>query len=332
MSRVDVFYHGQNDFQFCELNADGSSGMVEAREIQRIINGSYAMEQLKEQFQMYQFELFNSWVDALLQNYQEFSQSKNLPNVAIVDYIQGEVSPEFVEFKKSFEQRGCPTVIADVRDLEYKDGTLYYNDFAINCVYRRAVTWEIIENKDQSQDFIQAYLDGNVCVVGALRSQIIHNKLIFAVLHNPDATEFLTEEEKEFIKNHIPFTTYFDVNDKATVERAIQQKDNFVLKPMDKYAAKGVYIGKDCTQKQWQEIIHSVAQQGYLLQSFCQLPKLKMAYFDDKDNLEITDFNYMIGLYCYNQRFVGTYTRGSRKKPYWCSSRIFYSTQLHHLN
>jgi hypothetical protein len=41
MSRIDMFYDLiSGHFEFCEINTDGSSGMVEARELQRIIGES----------------------------------------------------------------------------------------------------------------------------------------------------------------------------------------------------------------------------------------------------------------------------------------------------
>ncbi|WP_353893817.1 glutathionylspermidine synthase family protein [Proteinivorax hydrogeniformans] len=312
MARIDVFYHGAGKFQFCELNADGSSAMVEARELQRIIGESKAVQEHKKSHKITSFELFQSWFDALLKNYREFSTSEKLPNIAIIDYIEGDTPLEFIEFKKNFEKNRCPTVIADVRELEYRDGVLYHKDFPIDCVYRRAVTWEIIENEEKSKAFIDAYLDGNVCVVGPLRSQIIHNKVIFAVLHNEEITSFLTAQERTFIKKHIPYTAHFNVEDSALVDKVRNQKDLYVLKPMDKYAALGVYIGKDCTQDEWEEVINTVAVEGYLVQKFCNLPSKELAFFKE-DGLDYINFNYMVGLFCYNQSFVGPYTRSGRK-------------------
>ncbi|WP_350344193.1 glutathionylspermidine synthase family protein [Proteinivorax tanatarense] len=312
MSRIDVFYHGEGDFQFCELNADGSSAMVEARELQRIIGESLAVKSHKKEFKISGFELFQSWFDALMINYKEYASSEKLPNIAIVDYIEGEPSKEFQEFKKTFEKNGCSTVIADVRELVYRDGVLYYKDFSIDCIYRRAVTWEIIENVKESRAFIDAYLDGNVCVVGPLRSQLIHNKIIFSILHDESITSFLTEDERSFIKNHVPYTAYFDREDTSLVDDVKENKDLYVLKPLDKYAALGVYVGKDCTLNKWEEVINTVAKQGYLIQKFCHLPNQSLAFFKQNE-VEFIDFNYMIGLFCYNQSFVGPYTRSGRK-------------------
>ncbi|ABR50706.1 conserved hypothetical protein [Alkaliphilus metalliredigens QYMF] len=308
MGRFDVFYHQNGDFQFCELNADGSSGMTEARELENIILQSKALEPFKEQYQLEGFELFYSWVDALLTNYEDFSGGLEKPNVAIVDWLQGSPPSEFEEFKKAFEARGCATVIVDPRNLSYRNGQLYHEGFRIDCIYRRAVTWELIERQDEVQDLIQAYLEGNVCVVGPLRSQIIHNKIVFAILHDPVKTPFLTHKERAFVQAHIPFTTLFEQEDQEVVAYAIEHKDRMVLKPMDKYASQGVRIGKDFTLEQWQQIINEEAREDYLLQEFCCIPRLPMAMIKEEE-VHFIENNYLLGLFVYNEKLQGVYTR-----------------------
>lgn len=312
MGRFDIFYHYDGGFQFCELNADGSSGMVEARELQQIIGQSLALRELEDQYDFTSFELFDTWVDALLENYQQFTSKEEKPNIAIVDWISSTVPSEFLEFQKSFEKKGCSTVVADIRELEYKEGKLYYKDFPIDCIYRRAVTWEIIENQGEVKDFINAYLDGAVCVVGSIRSQIIHNKNIFSILHDPLKTPFLSEEERRFVEEHIPYTTIFDSSNKELVKFTINNKDELVLKPMDKYASCGVYIGRDFTEEEWIRIINHDARQDYLLQQFCQVPKIPMAMFTDED-VAFIENNYIIGLFMYNEKLQGVYTRVGRQ-------------------
>ncbi|SES95320.1 Glutathionylspermidine synthase [Natronincola peptidivorans] len=312
MGRFDIFYHYNGSFQFCELNADGSSGMVEARELQWIMERSLAIKELKKDYSFTTFEFFDTWVDALLNNYKQFKGGEEKPRLAIVDFFSSTVPSEFTEFKKAFEKRGCPTVIADIRDLQYKEGKLFYGDFPIDCIYRRAVTWEIIHNETAVQDFIEAYLDGAVCVVGPIRSQIIHNKKIFSILHDPLKTPFLSEEERRFVEEHIPYTTTFDGENVELVDFTIKNKDQLVLKPTDKYASCGVYIGRDFTVEEWRRIIKNEAKEEYLLQQFCQVPNIPMAMFKDKD-VAFIENNYIIGLFMYNEKLQGIYTRTGRE-------------------
>lgn len=311
MARFDVFYYPDGDFKFCELNADGSSGMLETRELENIFDNSLVVEGFKKEYEIEGFELFNSWVDRLIDNYREFSRGDEDPNIAIIDRFSGKIPNEFIEFQKVFEKRGYSTIIADIRELEYRDGKLYHQDFPIDCIYRRAVTWEIVEKPEETQDFIRAYLDGAVCVVGPILTQIIHNKNIFSLLHDEDLMDFLTSEDREFIKRHIPYTGSFDNKDRKMVDYTMENQDQLVLKPMDKYASHGVSIGRDFSREDWQQIIENQAGDGYLLQEFCRLPNMDMAVIHE--DIDFVKTNYVLGIYLYNEEFQGIYTRTSQQ-------------------
>ncbi|ATW23561.1 glutathionylspermidine synthase family protein [Candidatus Formimonas warabiya] len=313
IGRFDIFYDfDRGKFQFCELNTDGSSGMIEQQELARIFKHSLAMEELAKDYDLHDFELFDSWVKIVQNKYAEFSGSEEIPQVAIVDWIEGKIPSEFVEFQKAFERAGCKTVIADPRSLEYREGKLYLQDFRIDCIYRRVVTWEAIENAASIKNFIDAYLNGDVCTIGPFRSQIAHNKIIFALLHDQEKTPFLTEEERQFVKEHIPFTTIFDVNHADLLNYTMENKDQLVLKPMDKYASRGVRVGRDYTPEEWRNIMLGEAKEEYLMQEFCRVPQIPMAFFSE-EKVEFINSNYIIGLYMYDGRFQGIYTRSGTK-------------------
>ncbi len=312
MARFDVFYHKDGSFQFCELNADGSSGMVESRELDQIIYNSLALDRYKKEYDFHTFELFDSWIDALILNYRQFSNTKKSPQVAIVDFMEDKPPSEFIEFQKAFEKRGYSTIIADPRDLELKGEHLYYKDFRIDCIYRRAVTWEVEEHREEVQDFVTAYLQGKVCVVGSFRSQIIHNKIIFSVLHDEEATDFLTEKERQFINNHIPYTVPFDAKEPRLLEMILENKDRYVLKPSDKYACLGVSVGKDYLSEQWRRFAEEELDEAYLIQEYCNVPSMEMGIFS-RDKVEFQQCNYITGLYVYNGDFQGIYHRAGRE-------------------
>ncbi|MBN4074352.1 MAG: hypothetical protein COA82_02055 [Alkaliphilus sp.] len=309
MARFDIFYHYKKEgFQFCELNADGSSGMLEQRELARIIGKSSLIKSFKEDLRLESFELFNSWANVILENYRLFSGGNEKPQVAIVDWLDGEPPSEFIEFQRVFENAGMKTVIVDPRQLKYKGSKLYHNEFRIDCVYRRAVTVDIIERADEAKELIDAYLEGNVCVVGPFRSQIIHNKIIFSILHDCDATAFLSAEDREFIERHIPHTVVLDGENDKLIDSAIANKNFFVLKPMDKYASKDVCIGKDYSDAEWAKRVKEAAGNNYLIQELCSIPTQPMAIVSSKE-VEFKEMNYIIGLFLYNEELQGVYTR-----------------------
>ena len=78
-----------------------------------------------EQYHLVDFELFNSWVDSMLEIYQEFAgSSAGKPNIAIVDFDREGTISEFQVFQNYFRARGYQTVICDPRDFKYRSGQL----------------------------------------------------------------------------------------------------------------------------------------------------------------------------------------------------------------
>lgn len=315
VTRIDLFYHlDSGDFQFCEINTDGSSGMVEARELQKIIAGSQGMKDLEiPAMSMKQGEFFNSWIDSLVDNYQQWCQHlcrqpESYPQVAIVDIFSEEPPSEFIEFKKAFENRGYPCVVVDARDLAMQGGRLTAEGKAIDVIYRRLVTWEMVENEEDVRPLIEAVLTDAVCLVGPVRSQIPHNKRFFAVLHDEKATDFLEAGEREFVRRHVPYTARLSSTDEKQWQHWRQNKDQLIIKPDDRYASYGVFAGKDYTAEEWEKKLTAAVSQSYLVQQYCSVPRADMAVFSEEEP-SFHSFYYLIGCFVYNGVFQGPYIR-----------------------
>lgn len=315
IARFDIFYPYNQHAKFCELNADGSSAMNEVRVIEAVIRATRPFKILAKTHHFAGFELFYSWITALLTNYQQYKQGEqDRPNIAIVDFKDEGTINEFKEFQQRLIASGYQTVICDPRELKYNRGKLYYQDSHIQLIYRRATTVRLLEEATDIADFIQAYRDGVVCVVGGLRSQIIHNKVIFAILHDQGATPFLEREEREFIQRHIPFTQVLKDNSSEMLNHLLEQKDSLVLKPFDQAASKGVYVGRDYTSEQWRSLILASQGKDYLLQEFVEIPQMEMATVDQKKaRIYFENYGYLIGMFLYNQQLQGLYTRAGRQ-------------------
>lgn len=319
MTRIDLFYNLESgEFKFCEINTDGSSGMTEARELQQIIGDSPGVEALGlVPGQLNQGELFDSWVTAFRSNYDQWCENHHCPAakepaVAIVDLMSKEAPSEFVEFQKAFEAAGMPCVIVDARHLTWNEGKLMAGDVVIDAVYRRLVTWELIEHEAQLQPLIQAILEDAVCVIGPVRSQIPHNKRFFAVLHDEEATAFLSQDERDFVRRHVPFTAALEASDPQKWQAWIDQKDLYLIKPDDRYASYGVYAGRDFSTEEWTQKLNTALTQSYLIQAYCHVPQMPMAVVT-ADQVAFIPFHYLIGCFVYNGAFQGPYIRVGTK-------------------
>ncbi len=303
--RMDIFYNEETkDFKFCELNTDGTSAMVEDYELEKAFSLNNLPRELLGKIST--FELFDIWVRTADRIYQGFKNRKAKPRIAIVDFLDKAYLPEFYEFKRRFEKFGYPAKIADITKLSYKDGALYDADGdRIDIIYRRAVTVDIMNNIDRCQAFINAYKDGAVCVLGGLKTQIIHHKALFYILRNPATKAILTERENELIEHHIPYTSRLF---EADIDRVKNDKDSFIVKPSDSYASKGVFAGVDMKKAEWCELVDKLKNEDYIVQEYCTPYKTENIYLA-AEKPEFKMYSNLTGLYVYDGVFAGVYSR-----------------------
>ena len=307
MCRYDMFYNGIGDYKFCEFNTDGSSAMNEDQVIGSIMLDSLAHKKMGETYDLSLFELFDSWVEASYEIYKTADQARENPNVAILDFTGLGTSKEFERFKKAYEDRGFACRIVDPRDVVYKDGAAYDGDFRLDLVYRRAVTVEIMRHKDEIKDYLNAYKDKAFVQIGSFRSQIMHSKLIFQIFRDPMTQRILTEEENAYLEDHIPFTEILDT--KEDYDRVTSNRDGYIIKPFDSYASDGVYAGREYTDEEWKKIIDDAYQNDYIYQEYVDMSKVEIVEFDQEGKLSVGSFSLVMGMFIYNEKFQGLYTR-----------------------
>ena len=311
IGRFDLFYGEEDKFKFIEVNTDGTSGMNEDNIFSRILLETESMDIMRKRYNISYFELINTWVEESLKTYSRYDKKVDKPNIAIVDFKETGITAEFETFKKAYIEKGYNAVIVDPRDLRYKDGKLYYEDMRIDLIYRRIVTVEFIEKSNEIPDLIKAYKNGAVCVIGSLRSQIMHNKIIFKILHDEDTLKFLSEEERKLIKEHIPITKEFGGDEKIFKE-VLNNKDKYIIKPIDSFASQGVNAGRDFSKEEWKDILVECWNENYLFQEFIDPFTRPFVQFEN-GKLKVRDFKLNIGVYMYNEKFSGVYTRISRE-------------------
>ena len=268
IARFDLFYHeNTGEFQFCEINTDGTAAMIRDYELRKALIHNPAHQAVIRKYDLRPFELFDTWVQTFLSLYETWPGKKGRPNVALVDFLENATLREFEEFARRFQDMGINCEICDIRRLKYKDGTLYSeNGYRIDAVYRRVVTADLMDHYDEVSDFLNAVRDDAVFFAGAFATQIIHTKWLFYALHHPSTTSILTEEERQFVEKHVPLTLEFSP-DYISLDEVLRRKDDFILKPMDAYASKGIYAaGREFTQDQWETAAADLYGKKYICQ------------------------------------------------------------------
>ena len=311
IARFDLFYNEENgDFKFCEINTDGTAAMIRDPEIRKALINDPAHQAVIRKYDLEPFELFDSWVEIFMTLYEKYPKKKKDPNVAIVDILDNATMGDFEKFARHFQKAGINCEICDIRTLEYRDGALYSPaGNRIDAVYRRAVTADIMDHYDETGAFISAAKDDAVFFAGSFATQVIHSKWLFYVLHLERTKRFLTEEERVFVDKHVPFTT--ELSEKyISLDEVLQNKDRYMIKPMDAYASKGVYAaGPEYGAYEWERLVTGIyGKEGYICQEYCRqylTDNIDFAWGDGKWH----PFINMPGLYTYNGIFKGILMR-----------------------
>lgn len=303
--RIDIFYNEDSkDFGFCEFNTDGTSAMNEIRRLNSFLELNNAYEHFKPKGEVK--ELMHSWVEAFMKNYKQTSFKDQKPSVAITDFLENAYITDLNAFSEIFREHGIDAEVVDIRDFDYKDGVLFNKKTgkAYNAIYRRAVTKDVMEHYEEIQPFIQAVKDGNVVLEGSFQTQIPHHKVISQVLADSYMQSYFTKEEIEFIHKHLPKT--YDLTGDA-IDLALSNKNKYIVKPKDSYAAKGVFAGVDLHKKEWEKVVKDFTDKDYILQEY--VPPFKSENIDLINFNEFYPYSNLTGLYVYNGKFSGVYSR-----------------------
>lgn len=315
MARFDIFINEDTgDFKFCEFNTDGTSCMSRDLVLGECVKQGSAFKKFSEKHKVSNFELFDSWAKACLKDYHECEKSCKQPVVAIADFMDEHATfSDFNRFKEAFERQGAKAVVADLRDLKLVNDRLVdvKSGTAIDCIYRRAVTCDILSNMDEVADFVEAVERQKVCLIGHFRTTVVHTKTVNIALFLPETRQFLNPEECSFIDEHCPKT--FRLNDEMpfSVEDIKNNPKNWIIKPEDDYGAKGVFAGRDYSDDEWGKIVEEHTNSGYLAQEYAQQYTTDVLFTGERlDNTTpVQRFNAMPGLYSYNGKFSGIYLR-----------------------
>lgn len=307
MARYDVFYNGPDKFKFIEFNTDGSSAMNKDNTVGDILIETLAMKNFQDKYDIECVDLFHPWIKESTSIYESIYGKK--PKIAIVDFLDIGATYEFKKFKQLFIDEGYECEIFDIRDLKYKNGKLVCDNFEIDMVYRRAVTVEYMKHYDEMQAFTKAYFDNAFMLIGSFRSQIMHTKLIFKILLDPLTKNILTDSENQFLEMHIPITDNFN---KDVFKTVLNNKDKYIVKPVDDYASHGVYAGRGYSYDEWENILTEALNSDYIYQEYYQMDPLPFLEFNEHGEIEVNGFTAVLGMFIYNGKFIAPYTRVGR--------------------
>jgi uncharacterized circularly permuted ATP-grasp superfamily protein len=277
-ARLDGFIGEDGVIRFVEYNAESPAGMAYNDELAQVFASLPVMKKFREKFQCNVVPTRGRQLAAMLRAHR--SRSERSAAIAIVDWRGLPTLTEFEMFQRYFESRGVPTVICAPEDLTYSRGTLRAQGKAINLVYRRVLTSELLAKDDVSRPLVKAYLEGAVTVVNSFRAKLLHKKMSLALLSDDRYAALYTPAQRTAIAKHIPWTRKIREGHTTYAGKAVDlgdfviaHRERLVLKPNDEYGGKGVVLGWTIDQHEWEQSFLAALASSYVVQERVDVPR-----------------------------------------------------------
>jgi uncharacterized circularly permuted ATP-grasp superfamily protein len=277
-ARLDSFFAGR--VRYVEYNAESPAGMAYEDNMADVFAELPVMREFQRRFAVRTLPVCDQQLASMLRAFAEWGRAER-PVVAIVDWTGLPTATEFELFREFFEAGGVPTVICDPRELELRDGRLHAGDRAVNLVYRRVLTSELLARRDEARGLLEAYAAGAACVINTFRAKLLHKKMSLALLSDERYARLYTAEQLAAIDEHVPWTrkvvdgpsTWAGQPVADLLGHCAERRTELVLKPNDEYGGKGVVLGWTVEQTEWEQALEVAATQSYVVQEAVEVPR-----------------------------------------------------------
>jgi len=280
VSRLDAFYiTSRDELRFTEYNAEVPAASAYNDAFSEVFYGLPVMREFMHRYEVRSLSTRHHVMHALLDAYGQWLGRRQLPQIAILDWREVPTYSEFRLFLDYFHSQGINCVIADPRDMEYKNGALFAGDFQVDLIYKRVLITELVERGGLDHPVIRAVRDNAVCMVNPFRCKILYKKTSLAVLSDERNEHLFSEDELRAIDQHIPWTrtveerhTSHEGRPVDLVPYIVRYKDRFVLKPSDEYGGKGIVLGWLVDDARWEKAVSEALQSPFIVQERVEIP------------------------------------------------------------
>lgn len=280
VSRLDAFFVSEKGgLRFTEYNAETPAGAAYSDLLADVFLGLPIMREFLHRFQVRPLPARHLVMHALLGSFHQWLGRREAPHVAVLDWREVPTFSEFVVTVDYLRSQGLECIIADPREVEYRDGKLMAGDFHITLIYKRVLISELVERGGLDHPVVRAVRDRAVCMVNPFRCKILHKKASLAVLSDERNAHLFPMAEREAIESHIPWTRL--VEERRTSYRGEtvdlipflhRHRERLVLKPNDDYGGAGIVLGWEVDSGSWERAVQKALEEPYVAQERIALP------------------------------------------------------------
>ncbi len=280
VSRLDAFFvHGRGGLRFTEYNAETPAAAAYNDVLAEVFYGLPIMRVFLRHYEVRPQPARHNVLHALIDSYQKWSGKRDRPRIAILDWREVPTYSEFVISAEYFQSQGIDCVIADPREVEYRDRRLVVAGAPVDLIYKRVLIDELVERGGMDHPVVRAVREGAVCMVNPFRCKILHKKASLAVLSDERNAELFSAPERRAIQAHIPWTRL--VSERHTtyggqtidlIPYILENRESLVLKPNDEYGGKGIVLGWEADAETWERAVGEALREPYVVQEKVEQP------------------------------------------------------------
>ena len=263
---------GEPSLQLLEYNAESPAAVAYEDGLAEVFLQTPLLQAFQQRYRLRPLWAKPAALQTLLRLYREWG-GRGLPTVAIVDWPGLPTAHEFILFQEYFARHGIRALIVAPDAMTYEGGVLYADGVAVDFVYKRVLTHELLGRYGVEHPIIYAVRDRAVCMMNRFSCKLLHKKASLAVLSDERNASLFTAGEQAAIQRHIPWTrrveerrTLFDGQEVDLLPFILANRERLVLKPNDEYGGKGVVLGWDVTSSQWQQAVDEALRHPSVVQ------------------------------------------------------------------
>lgn len=194
---------------------------------------------------------------------------------------------------KKFKSLKGALFFSSSKELSVKENKVYLVNIRIAAVVDMGDLCKV--------EVFKCFKLNTVMVYNTPVSHILGDKLNMALLHDENFNHRFSHRDLELIRKYIPYALRIEPVNFEKLEDVIQNKDEWVLKPGQGAAGKGVFVGKEMSQDKWKNLIESAKKnRNSIVQKFCA--PLAFDYMDKENN--ITLHHLVFGFFVFGNTYA----------------------------
>jgi uncharacterized circularly permuted ATP-grasp superfamily protein len=278
LSRLDAFLTPAGP-RFIEVNSDAPAGFGYGDVMARAFAELPVMQAFREQCALSYVPSADVLQDAVLRVWHERA-GRTKPRIAIVDWADVKTRADQEILARAFRAAGHDCVLADPRELAFREGRLWGPKGPIDLVYRRTVLSEVAARAEEVRAFLAAYASGEVVFVNTFRCHLSEDKAFLALLTDEAHAGLMSEEEAAFVAARVPWTrkleerrTRFSGVEVDLVPFVVAQRPRLVLKPAHGYGGREVLVGSETAAGAWEAAVAEAIGEPWVVQEKVEIPE-----------------------------------------------------------